>query len=133
MRGQRAKQRREERGREAGVPGNTTWQPTKQEGRNKRRRRDERGRGGQCAGLWNFTSLGLPFSEYLAILAKSPPNKIPTKFHLLRRFPQNSICSGLGLNLDSSGIPPCVWCTTEWHHTSTKRKSHSLVWMTQSH
>jgi hypothetical protein len=45
-----------------------------------------------------FTSLRLPLSEYLAILAKSPPNKIPAKFHLLRKFPQNSICSGLGLD-----------------------------------
>ncbi len=83
--------------------------------------------------LWNFTSLGLSFSKYSAILAKSPPNKIPVKFHLLRKFPHNSICSGLGLNSNLPEIPPCVWCTTEWHHTNTKRKAHLLVWMTQSH
>jgi hypothetical protein len=37
--------------------------------------------------LWNFTSLRLSFSKYSAILAKSPPNKIPEKFHSLRNFP----------------------------------------------
>jgi hypothetical protein len=83
--------------------------------------------------LWNFTSLGLSFSKYSAILAKSPPNKIPLKFHLLRKFPQNSFA----LDLDSTpNLPenlPCVWCTTEWDHTNTKRKSCLLVWMTQSH
>jgi hypothetical protein len=38
---------------------------------------------GQCRHppLWNFTSLGLPFSKYSAILAKSLPNKFPAKFH----------------------------------------------------
>ena len=59
------------------------------------------------------------------------------------RTPQNYICSGNSLkipfaqDLDSTPnlprIPPCVWCTTEWHHTNTKRKSRLLVWMTQSH
>jgi hypothetical protein len=59
------------------------------------------------------------------------------------RFLQISICSGNACKIpfapdsDStpnlSGIPPCVWCTTEWHHTSTKQKSCSLVWMMQSH
>ncbi len=59
------------------------------------------------------------------------------------RFSQNSICSGnsrkipFARDLDSTsnspGIPPCVWCTTEWHHTNTKRKSRLLVWMMQSH
>jgi hypothetical protein len=50
--------------------------------------------------LWNFTSLGLPSSKYSAIFAKSPPNKIPPKFHLLGKFPQNFICSGFGLGLN---------------------------------
>jgi hypothetical protein len=59
------------------------------------------------------------------------------------RFPRNSICSGnshkipFARELDSTpnlpGIPPCVWCTTEWHYTSTNRKSRSLVWITRSH
>ncbi len=83
--------------------------------------------------MWNFTFLGLPFSKYSAILAKSPPKKIPAKFCLLRKVWWNSICSGLGLNSNLPEIPPCVWCTTEWHHTNTKRKSRSLVWMMQSH
>jgi hypothetical protein len=58
-------------------------------------------------------------------------------------FPRNSIHSGnsrkipFARDLDSTpnlpGILPCVWCTTEWHHTITKRKSCLLVWMTQSH
>ncbi len=73
------------------------------------------------------------FSSYLAIHAKSLPNKIHAKFHLLRRFLQNSICSGLGLDLDSLGILPWVWCNTKWHHTNTKWKSCLLVWMTRSH
>jgi hypothetical protein len=30
--------------------------------------------------VWNFISVGLPFSKYSAILAISPPNKIPKKF-----------------------------------------------------
>ena len=30
--------------------------------------------------VWNFTSVGLPFSKYSEILAISPPNKIPEKF-----------------------------------------------------
>jgi hypothetical protein len=55
--------------------------------------------------VWKFTSLELPFSKYLAILAKSLPNKIPAKFHSLRKFPQNSICSGLGLNSELAGNP----------------------------
>ncbi len=43
--------------------------------------------------LWNFTSLGLPYSKYSVILAKSLPKQdsreipfaqeIPVKFHLL--------------------------------------------------
>ncbi len=55
------------------------------------------------------------------------------------RFPQNSICSGnfreipIPQDSDSTpilpGILPCVWCTTEWHHTNTKWKSRLLVWM----
>jgi hypothetical protein len=59
------------------------------------------------------------------------------------RFLQKSICSGkshkitLAPELDSTpnlpGIQPCVWCTTEWHHTNTKWKSLLLVRMTQSH
>jgi hypothetical protein len=59
------------------------------------------------------------------------------------RFPRNSVCSRNSRKIpfardsDSTpnlpGIPPCVWCTTEWHHTNSKQKSHSLVWMTQSH
>ncbi len=59
------------------------------------------------------------------------------------RFQQNYICSGNSHKIlfapdsDSTpnfpGIPPRVWCTTEWHHTNTKRKSCSLVWMRQSH
>ncbi len=77
----------------------------------------ERGFDIKVSRVWNFTSLGLPCSKYLANLAKSLPNKIPTKFHLLRKFPQISICSGLRLDLDSSGILPCVWCRTKWHHT----------------
>jgi hypothetical protein len=56
--------------------------------------------------LWNFTSFGIPFSEYSAILAKSLPNKIPEKFHLLRKFPQNSIHSGLRLNYKLARNPP---------------------------
>jgi hypothetical protein len=48
--------------------------------------------------MWNFTSFGLPFRKYSAILAKSTPNKIPEKFHSLRKFLQNSIRSGLGLD-----------------------------------
>ncbi len=88
---------------------------------------------GDRTNLWNFTLHRLPFSKYLAILAKSLPNKIPVKFHLLRKFPQNSICSGLGLDSDSLGIPPFVCCNTKWLHTNTKRKSHLLVWMRQSH
>jgi hypothetical protein len=36
--------------------------------------------------VWNSTSLGLPFRKYLAILAESPPNKIPAKYHLLRAW-----------------------------------------------
>jgi hypothetical protein len=48
--------------------------------------------------MWNFTFLGLPFSKYLAILAKSPQNKIPGKFYLLRNFPKKSISSGLGID-----------------------------------
>jgi hypothetical protein len=67
--------------------------------------------------VWNFTSHGLPFSKYSAILAKSPPSKILVKFHSLRKFPQNSICSGLRLNSNLVEILSCVWCTTEWHHT----------------
>ncbi len=59
----------------------------------------------QALTMWNFTSLRLPFSEYSAILAKSPPNKIPKKFHLLRKFPQNSICSGLGLDSELTRNP----------------------------
>jgi hypothetical protein len=53
------------------------------------------------------------------------------------RFPRNSICSGsshkfpfapdLDSTLNLPGIPPCVWCTTKWHYTSTKQKSCSLV------
>jgi hypothetical protein len=39
----------EARGKEAGAPCNTMRQPTEQEGRNERRRRDERGREGQEA------------------------------------------------------------------------------------
>jgi hypothetical protein len=83
--------------------------------------------------VWSFTSLGLPFSKHLAILAKSQPNKITAKFHSLREFPQNYIGSGLRLDSDLSEIPPIVWCNTKWHHTNTKQKSHSLVWMMQSH
>ncbi len=59
------------------------------------------------------------------------------------RFPQNSICSensheipfapDLDSTPNSPGILPCVWCTTEWHHTNTKQKSCLLVLMTQSH
>ncbi len=59
------------------------------------------------------------------------------------RFLQNSICSGnsckitFALDLDLTPnlprIPPCVWCTNEWHHTNTKWKSRSLVWMMWSH
>jgi hypothetical protein len=59
------------------------------------------------------------------------------------RFPRNSFCSGnsrkipfapdLDLTPNLPGIPPCVWCTAEWHHTNTKRKSCLLVWMMQSH
>jgi hypothetical protein len=52
-----------------------------------------------------FTSLRLPFSKYSAILAKSPPNKILAKFHLLRKFPQNSIHSGLGLDSELARNP----------------------------
>jgi hypothetical protein len=55
--------------------------------------------------MWNFTSFGLPFSEYSAILAKSLPNKIPEKFHSLREFPQNSICSRLGLDSELTRNP----------------------------
>jgi hypothetical protein len=55
------------------------------------------------ATVWNVTSLRLPLREYLVIIAKSPPNKIPTKFHLLRIFPQNFICSGLGLDSELAG------------------------------
>ncbi len=57
------------------------------------------------AAMWNFTSLGLPFSKYSAILAKSPPNKIPKKFYLLRKFPQNPICLGLGLDSELARNP----------------------------
>ena len=59
------------------------------------------------------------------------------------RFPRNSIRSGNSRKIpfardsDSTpnlpGILPCVWCTTEWHHTNTKQKSHLLVWIRQSH
>ncbi len=59
------------------------------------------------------------------------------------RFPRNSIRSEnshkIPLTQDSDltpnlpEIPPCVWCTTEWHHTNTKQKFCLLVWMTQSH
>jgi hypothetical protein len=52
-----------------------------------------------------FPSLGLPFSEYAAIHAKSLPNKIPKKFHLLKKFQQNSICSGLGLDSKLARTP----------------------------
>jgi hypothetical protein len=55
--------------------------------------------------MWNFTPLGLPLSEYSAILPKSLPNKIPMKFHLLRKFLQNSTRSGLGLNSKLTGNP----------------------------
>ncbi len=58
-------------------------------------------------------------------------------------FPRNSICSGNSCKIpfapdsDSTpnlpGIPPCVWCTTKWHHKNTKQKSRLLVWMTRSH
>jgi hypothetical protein len=48
---------------------------------------EEKGGRKQFFRVWNFTSLGLLFSKYLAILAKSLPNKIPAKFHLLRKFP----------------------------------------------
>ncbi len=75
--------------------------------------------------LWIFTSLRLPLSKYLAILAKCPPNKVPTKFHLLKIFPQNST--------NSSGILSCVLCNTKWHHTNTLWKSCLLIWMMRSH
>jgi hypothetical protein len=55
--------------------------------------------------MWNFTPLGLLFSKYLVILAQSPPNKISAKFHSIRKFPQNSICSGLGLKSKLAGNP----------------------------
>jgi hypothetical protein len=57
----------------------------------------------------NFLSLGLPLSKYLAILAKSLPNEIPAKFHLLRKFLQNSIRSGHGLNSKLAGNPGHVF------------------------
>ncbi len=41
----------------------------------------------QIFNLWNFASLRIPFSKYSTILAKSPPNKFPKKFHSLRKFP----------------------------------------------
>jgi hypothetical protein len=55
--------------------------------------------------VWNFTSLRLPFSKYSAILAKNLPNEIPKKFHLLRKFLQNSICLGLGLDSELTRNP----------------------------
>jgi hypothetical protein len=61
--------------------------------------------GGGNKSLWNSTSLGLRFSKYLAILAKSLPNEIPAKFHLLRKFLHNSICSRLGINSELARNP----------------------------
>jgi hypothetical protein len=55
--------------------------------------------------MWNFTSLGLPFSKYSAIFAEIPPNEIPKKFHLLRKFPKKSIYSGLGLDFKLARNP----------------------------
>jgi hypothetical protein len=61
----------------------------------------------------------------------------------LTRLPRNSICSENSREIpfawdsDSTlnllGIPPCVWCTTEWHNTNTNQKSCLLVWITQNH
>ncbi len=39
--------------------------------------------------MWNFTSLGLPFSKYLAVLSKSLPNKMPTKIPFAQKIPKN--------------------------------------------
>ncbi len=85
--------------------------------------------------LWNFTSVGLPFSKYLAILAKSLPNKIPVKFHSLRKFPQNSIlsgsshknsiCSRLGLDSELAGNP--TMCLVHNWMAPYKQKAEILL------
>ncbi len=46
---------------------------------------------------------------------------------------KNNILGARPSTPNFSGILPCVWCTTEWHHTNTKRKFCLLVCMTQSH
>ncbi len=83
--------------------------------------------------LWNFTSLGPHLANIQQFLLKVRQT----------RFLRNSICLGNSREIpftrdsdstpNSPGIPPCVWCTTEWHHINTKQKSRLLVGMTQSH